>query len=279
MYASRTYSNTMSPYVRFYEYSPGSSTTSYISVPNCCTAPATALSITSANTVVAGNTLSLTTTGGNGETVTWSVVNGTGSATVSGSTLTAVSAGTVTVTAAQDDGATECGAEVTQTVTIYSSTKYTVTLKDDDTQLTQAAGGAAVDLPWRTGCKGFTFVGWTNSWGAAQTTWTTTAPTIISAGSYIPTANENLYPVYTKSEGEEEATVGAIMLSENFSDFNADDQPTEPGATSVTYDAGITYTCSSANTKIYTSGGPTGGSGNNLLVAKDGGSLDRKSVV
>ena len=96
------------------------STTSYISVPDCCTPPATALSITSANTVTMGNTLSLTTTGGNGETVTWSVVNGTGSATVSGSTLTPVSVGTVTVTATQPRGAT-CGAEVTQEITISAA--------------------------------------------------------------------------------------------------------------------------------------------------------------
>lgn len=79
--------------------------------------------------------------------------------------------------------------------------KYTVTLKDNDETLTQANAGATVTLPTRTGCTGYTFAGWTKSWAAAQTTWTTTAPTIIPAGSYTPTANENLYPVYTKTEG------------------------------------------------------------------------------
>ncbi|MBQ7448443.1 MAG: InlB B-repeat-containing protein [Paludibacteraceae bacterium] len=79
--------------------------------------------------------------------------------------------------------------------------KYTVTLKDDETELEQASAGANVTLPSRTGCTGYTFAGWTKSWATAQTEWTTTAPTIIPAGSYTPTANENLYPVYTKTEG------------------------------------------------------------------------------
>lgn len=79
--------------------------------------------------------------------------------------------------------------------------KYTVTLKDDGDTRTQASAGASVTLPVRAGCAGYTFAGWTKTWGADQTEWTTTAPTIIPAGSYTPTANENLYPVYTKTEG------------------------------------------------------------------------------
>ena len=59
-----------------------------------------ALTITSASTVTYGNTLSLTTEGGSGTgEVTFTVTDGTGKATVSGSTLTPVQAGTVTVTA------------------------------------------------------------------------------------------------------------------------------------------------------------------------------------
>ena len=82
--------------------------------------------------------------------------------------------------------------------------KYTVTLKDDNSTLIQASAGASVTLPSRTGCTGYTFAGWTKSWVAAQTEWTTTAPDIIPAGSYTPEADENLYPVYTKTEGGEE---------------------------------------------------------------------------
>ena len=79
--------------------------------------------------------------------------------------------------------------------------KYTVTFKDDNSTLTQASAGASMTLPSRTGCAGYTFAGWTKSWVAPQESWTTTAPTIIPAGNYTPTANENLYPVYTKEEG------------------------------------------------------------------------------
>ena len=79
--------------------------------------------------------------------------------------------------------------------------KYTVTLMDDGDTRTQASYEASVTLPSRAGCTGYTFAGWTKTWVAPQSSWTTTAPTIIPAGSYTPTANENLYPVYTKTEG------------------------------------------------------------------------------
>ena len=79
--------------------------------------------------------------------------------------------------------------------------KYTVTLMDDGDTRTQASYEASVTLPSRTGCTGYTFAGWTKTWVAPQSSWTTTAPTIIPAGSYTPSANENLYPVYTKTEG------------------------------------------------------------------------------
>ena len=78
---------------------------------------------------------------------------------------------------------------------------YTVTLKDDNSTYTQASYGASVTLPSRSSCTGYTFAGWTKTWTEEQDEWTTTAPTIIPAGSYTPTANENLYPVYTKTEG------------------------------------------------------------------------------
>lgn len=89
------------------------------------------------------------------------------------------------------------------TATLYAQWRdeiYTVTLKDDDTTLPQGSCGASVTLPSRAGCSGYTFAGWTKSWTEEQDEWTTTAPTIIPAGSYTPSANENLYPVYTKTE-------------------------------------------------------------------------------
>lgn len=92
-------------------------------------------------------------------------------------------------------------ANTTITINFEALPKYTVTLKDDNSTLTQSTAGATITLPSRDGCDGYEFVGWTKSWSVAQTTWTTTAPTIIPDGSYTPTANESLYPVYTKTEG------------------------------------------------------------------------------
>ena len=73
--------------------------------------------------------------------------------------------------------------KITGNTTLYAkwnlAAKYTVTLKDDNTTLTQIIAGGSVTLPPREGCDGYTFVGWTNSWKAPQTSWTTTAPTII----------------------------------------------------------------------------------------------------
>lgn len=93
------------------------------------------------------------------------------------------------------------GKSTSQTIMVNPKPKYTVTLKDDNSTLTQASVGASVILPSRAGCIGYTFAGWTKSWTSEQSSWTTTAPTIIPAGSYTPAGNENLYPVYTKTEG------------------------------------------------------------------------------
>ena len=141
----------------------------------------------------AGGTLSATT--GNSITVTpatgytygspaYTVTSGTASVTQSGNTFTAAPTENSTIQ-----------------INMVEKPKYTITLKDDNTTLTQSTAGGSVTLPTRDGCDGYTFAGWTKSWSVAQTTWTTTAPTIIPAGSYTPTANENLYPVYTKTEG------------------------------------------------------------------------------
>lgn len=110
----------------------------------------------------------------------------------------------------------EAGTSYTDVTTQSTSDcpKYTITLKDDNSTLTQSTAGGSVTLPSRDGCVGYTFVGWTNTWKAAQTTWTTTAPTIIPAGSYTPTANENLYPVYTKTEGGGTAYEKVTTLTE-----------------------------------------------------------------
>lgn len=114
--------------------------------------------------------------------------------TFSPSTTTALTTSNTSITI------TVGGKSTSQTIMVNPKPKYTVTLKDDNTELPQASVGASVILPSRTGCTGYTFAGWTKSWTSEQSSWTTTAPTIIPAGSYTPAGNENLYPVYTKTE-------------------------------------------------------------------------------
>ncbi len=114
---------------------------------------------------------------------------------------------------------------------------FTITLMDDSQQLTEASAGSGVTLPSREGCSGYTFAGWTKSWVAEQSSWTTTAPTIIPAGSYTPTANENLYPVYTKKEGGGSSNVTFTP-------------GTDTGETSVTK-SGVTCTMTTMNNASY----------------------------
>ncbi|MCQ2077107.1 MAG: InlB B-repeat-containing protein, partial [Bacteroidaceae bacterium] len=87
-----------------------------------CTPAGIDLSITSANTVKTGKTISLTSTGGNGGTVKWSVTNLTGTATINGNVLTAGNEGTVTVKAHQELNGTTCETDAEQTVTISAIT-------------------------------------------------------------------------------------------------------------------------------------------------------------
>jgi hypothetical protein len=83
-------------------------------------------------------------------------------------------------------------------------TTYTVTLVDDNTTLTQSSSGSSVTLPSRSSIGDYTFAGWS---GTNVPTETTTAPTtIIPAGSYIPTNDITLYPVYTRTENGESTT-------------------------------------------------------------------------
>ncbi len=114
---------------------------------------------------------------------------------------------------------------------------YTVTLKDDNSTYTQASYGASVTLPSRAGCAGYTFAGWTKTWVAPQSSWTTTAPTIIPAGSYTPSANENLYAVYTKEEGGGTTDYSKTETFEN------------QGA-STTYNSTQTYSAANSNASL-----------------------------
>lgn len=140
---------------------------------------------------------------------------------------------------------------------------YTVTLKDDNSTYTQASYGASVTLPSRAGCTGYTFAGWTKTWVTDQKEWTTIAPTIIPAGSYTPTANENLYPVYTKEEGGGSSTASSKSISSS-----------STSAVTLETSKPITYTCSASNTysnpaRIY--------KGNSITIA--GGTITSISLT
>ena len=139
------------------------------------------LTITSGATVTYGNTLALTTGGGSGTgAVTFTVTDGTGAATVSGGTLTAVKAGTVTITAAKaSDGtyAAVTSAPVTITITPASIEGAEVTLDP-----AVAAGSAKDDEVRTTTVKSVKLNGVLLT---AGTDYTVTVPTgMKKAGSY-----------------------------------------------------------------------------------------------
>ena len=109
-----------------------------------CTEPTTALSITNANTATIGTPLTLTSTGGNGGTIIWSVAAGTGTASVSGNVLTPLTKGTVTVTATQAENDGKCGAAPTQEITISKAAPAPIagTVVDELTSSTFASTGS-----------------------------------------------------------------------------------------------------------------------------------------
>ena len=144
-----------------------------------------------------------TLTGNSGSgTVTYTLedVSPSGCVTINASTgvLTPVKVGTATVRASVAETSSYNAGSKTCAVSVVK--KYTVTLKDDDSALPQTTVGGSVSLPPREGCEGYTFAGWTKTWTSAQASWTTGKPDIIEAGSYTPTEDEDLYPVYTKIE-------------------------------------------------------------------------------
>jgi uncharacterized repeat protein (TIGR02543 family) len=116
-------------------------------------------------------------------------------------TPTAITSDVVTITVNQAADDTYKAGSTTFDLIIDDSTPvptYTVTLGDDNSTLTEETGGAGVTLPSRDSKAGYAFAGWSET---NVTEETTTAPTIIPAGSYTPTADITLYPVYKKTEG------------------------------------------------------------------------------
>lgn len=110
------------------------------------------------------------------------------------------------------------------TVSVIVRPVYTVTLADDNTELTAELGGS-VALPSRS-VEGYTFEGWSVT-DISQPT--TTAPELIEVGSYSPVASITLYPVFSKGENKtcwvqtalSEVTAGKyVLISTNGAAFN-----------------------------------------------------------
>lgn len=105
-------------------------------------------------------------------------------------------------------------ANTTITINFEALPKYTVTLNDTGDELTQASVGAEVTLPSRNNKGGYVFAGWSETYISNPTT---TAPTIIAAGSYIPKDDIILNPIYSKTEGSSSTQTGNVFSSGNFS--------------------------------------------------------------
>ena len=164
-------------------------------------------------------------------------------------------------------------ANTTVTINFEALPTYTVTLKDNNATLTQASYGAKVTLPSRTGCDDTPFAGWSTTNNAD---WTAAAPTIIPAVDYIPTANVDLYPVYTMEESGSGAAVGTTLWAEEFSGFEGGDVPSsnKPGNPTVYGGGSVTYSVTNGGgtTKIYNES-LAGGASPEILVAKSNGTF------
>ena len=111
------------------------------------------------------------------------------SAIFSGYDMSQVGSQTVTVTYTENDVTKTASYEIT----ISERPKYTVTLADDNTELTETTPGGGVTLPSRSDIGVYEFYGWS----LTELTTATSTATVILSGNYNPSANITLYPVYT----------------------------------------------------------------------------------
>ena len=144
-------------------------------------------------------------------------------------------------------------ANTTVTINFEAIPCYTVTLSDDtENPMTEYSAGVGVTLPERSTLNGYEFAGWSET---NVSTETTTAPSIIPAGTYYPTANITLYPVYTKTEVSSAAQ--DVTTSVTILDYaSANNWSNGIQYTSVALNSDVTATASSGtNTgKYYTNG-------------------------
>ena len=151
----------------------------------------------------------LSTSGGNGGTITYSVTPAD-KATISGNSITFTAADTYSVTASQDKTNGKCSQRATVDITVYPR-QYTLTFVDrGNTYGTQQhiAGEKANKPADPTGvCTepiNYEFVGWAEETVDAQNTYSE-----VNFDTYtMPTKDTQLYAVYKYSEGEQSFAVG-----------------------------------------------------------------------
>ena len=124
-----------------------------------------------------------------------------------------VTSGSATVVQNGDEFTVTPSSDCTVTINFEALPTYTVTLGDDSSTLTEVTGGAGITLPSRSDVGIYTFAGWS---ATNVITETTTAPTIIPVGTYNPTADITLYPVYTKTEGGASIETSNVFESGSF---------------------------------------------------------------
>jgi hypothetical protein len=159
--------------------------------------------ITSANTGTAGGTINLTNTlsGGTGAAF-WSVTNVTGSATISGTTLTLTGVGTITVTLNIAADANYNATSATQTITISKGTPTAAI-----TSANTGTVGGTIGLTYTvTGGTGAAFWSVTNVTGAAAISGTTL--TLTGAGTVTLTLNIAADANYNASSATQTVTIG-----------------------------------------------------------------------
>ena len=224
---------------------------SYTSGP-ACSDPATALSISaSPASITTDGTSTLSTTGGNGGTVTYTITSANASsASIVENTFSATAAGTYTVQASQDENGGTCGGTATVNITVRYQVKWSVNGNDSyttgspttyigthDTKVATLPTSPASGL-----CDGSkVFVGWTATPIVGTTNTIPTDLFTTAAGSPNVTDNVTYYAVF--------ATVGTAT-------FQASDITNTP-ATGNTREWGHT----ASGTLLYLSAGQyyTGG--------------------
>lgn len=208
--------------------------------------PVSSVSVTSAGnatTVINGLTLQMSATvlpsDATESTVTWSVTNGTGSATINSSTglLTATGAGTVTVTATANDGSAVTGTkQITVITTPILPTSLSATAGNAQASLSWTApadNGGAVITDYSVQYKAHSSGTWLDF---SHTPFTNTSATVtgltngtqydfqaaainsVGAGAYSSTANAT--PVFPQQNNFDVGAGGAVFPTKLYGSFS-----------------------------------------------------------